>query len=186
MKDVSSNNLNTVNLEKKGSKKLLWGIIIIVIVALVGSAAYLQWNISKKNSEISVLTDEKTTLENEKQMITSSLNEITDTVNEVATKLQDIRKSQVTISDLIARTDTETSQKEQILSDITDIQSQLDRDKREINDLVVKMEQSNIRIKSLENMVSQLRKEINKNVQTLAELRGIREAFDRIEERLSR
>ncbi len=177
MEDNSSKNLNTGDVKKKSSKTVSWVILAVLVVAVFG---YISYMVYEKSTQIAVLTEEKAAVENEKQVLTQSLTDVTDTVNEIATKLLDIRKNQVAISDLIARTDTETSQKEQVLSDITAIQNQLERDKSDMKDLVAKMQQSNIRIKSLESMVSQLRKEIDKNVQTVAELRSIIESKNEV------
>jgi len=177
MEDNSSKNLDTGDVKKKSSKTVWLVILAILVVAVFGYVSYMVY---AKSNQIAILTEEKAAVENEKQVLTQSLTNITDAVSEIATKLQDIRKNQVAISDLIARTDTETSQKEQILSDINAIQNQLDRDKSDMAGLVAKMQQSNIRIKSLETMVSQLRKEIDKNIQTVAELRSVIESKDEV------
>jgi len=160
----------------KGSKTGMI-VMIILLVVLVGVGGYEYYTITQKNTEITNLTTDKTNLTAQRDSLNTSLNDYVNTVNEVATRLQTIRNNQVTITELIARTDTAVpGQRDQLLNDISAIESQLDKDKRDLNDLTQKMEQANIRIRSLENMVAQLRKELDKNVQTVAELRSIIES----------
>jgi len=163
----------------KSSKGMTWMIILAVI--LVGVGGYEYYTITQKNTAITNLTTERDNITVERNTLNTSLNDFTSMVNEVANRLQTIRNNQVTISELISRTDTAVpGQREQMLNDIAAIEGQLDRDKRDLNDLTQKMEQANIRVRSLENMVAQLRKELDKNVQTVAELRSIIESKNEV------
>jgi predicted nucleic acid-binding Zn-ribbon protein len=155
----------------KQSNSTMWVIIAVIVIALGGFIFYQHWTLTQKNSQITTLTDEKTALETEKQTLTTSVAEITATIDEVSAKLQDIRKKQVVIKDLVAKSG-EMGKKEQLLDDITAIETQLASDRRDIDDLTKKMQQSGVRIKSLENMVANLRKEIDKNTQEIAQLKS--------------
>lgn len=156
----------------KTVKIILWIGLCIILVAMGGYIYYQYHSITQKNNEISTLSNDKTSLENEKQSLMKNVSDITDTINEVANKLLDVRKKQVVITELITRTE-EASQRQQILGDITAIERQLELDKRDIAELTKKMQQSGIKIKSLENMVTRLRNEVDKHVQTMADLRSI-------------
>jgi len=166
------------NAPVKQSKTMIW-VIVAIVVVLGGFLFYQHYTITQKNSQITTLTTEKTTLETEKQTLTTSVAEITATIDEVSSKLQDVRKKQVVISDLVAKSG-EMGKKEQLLDDITAIETQLASDRRDIDDLTNKMKQSGIRIKSLENMVAHLREEIDKNTLEMAQLKGIIEQKNQI------
>jgi len=146
---------------------LLVGLFVILAALVV----WQFWSITKKNNQISVLQQEKIAGENEQQKLKTSITEITDTINEVANKLQDVRKKQIAISNIVTGAEVDKSQKAQIMNDIVAIEGQLQQDKKDVEGLLAKMKKSDLRIKSLEKMVTSLKKEIEKNEQTMAELR---------------
>jgi len=149
--------------------------LIVLIVAGMGGYVYYQYTMLKdRDAQISQLNEAKAVTENEKTQLTASLNDVTATVNEVAAKLQDVRKLHVVITDLVSRAgDAELSQKDRLIDDISAIEKQLDRDKRDIGDLTLKIQQSGVRIKSLETMVTGLKKELDANIQMVGNLRSI-------------
>jgi len=154
-------------------------LLIIVIIAMGGLSYYLFQMITQKNQQLSVLSEEKTSLESEKQTLSTSVAEITDTINGIAAKLLDVRQKSVIITELAAQY-TEGSQKDNILNDINMIEAQLERDKSDIEDLSQKMQVSGIKIKSLETLVGNLRKEIVAHVERIENLRSIVENKDEI------
>jgi len=168
-------NTGTITPEKEsGSWKIVLWVIIVVIIIAMGGFIYFQHEILQaKKSQITTLETEKKAVLDEQDKLKGNLEDVTNTINEVAAKLQDVRKKQVVITDLIARSQTETSQKGQILNDITAVEEQLARDRRDIETLNGKVRQSGIRIKSLETMIANLRKEVDKNVQRVADLKSI-------------
>ena len=160
-------------------KILAWVGVICVIVAVVGFIYYQFQTITQKNSQITVLNEQNATLEQGKQSLNKSIDEITGTINEIAVKLQDVRQKHVVITNLIARS-TEGTQKEKILIDINAIEVQLERDKRDIDDLTQKIQVSGIKMKSLENLVGNMRKEIIAYIGRIENLRSIVEAKNEI------
>jgi len=175
---MSEQNLETGN-AGQGSKVITW-ILIIAIVAGMGGFIYYQYTgITKRDAQISTLSEEKAVVENANQQLTTNLNEVTSTIEEVANKLQDVRKLHVAINDLATSSaTTETSKKGQLLSDIAAIESQLERDKKDLSSLTSRIKQSGVKIKSLETMVANLKKELDKNVQQVTELRTALEQKD--------
>ncbi len=164
-----------------GMKVFLW-IVVIAIIGGLGGYSFHQYNtIVERDSQISQLNETKALLENEKNQVTASLNDITATVDEVAGKLQDIRKLHVAITDLVTRSSgAEVTKKDQINDDISAIEKQLERDKRDVSDLTAKIKQSGVRIKSLETMVANMKKELDSNIQTVANLRSIISSKDEV------
>ncbi len=174
MNEKISGTENMTPEKESGSWKIVLWVIIFVIFAAMGGFVYFQHEIvQKKISQITTLETEKTALLDEQGKLKGNLEDITNTINEVATKLQDVRKKQVVISDLVVRAQVESSQKGQILDDIVVLEEQLARDRRDIETLNAKVTQSNIRIRSLETMVANLKKELDSNVQRVADLRSI-------------
>jgi len=165
----------TITPEKEsGSWKIvLWVTIVVIIVALGGFIYFQHEVLQAKKSQITTLETEKKATLDENDKLKGNLEDITNTINEVATKLQDVRKKQVVITDLIVRSQTETSRKGQILDDIAAVEEQLARDKRDVETLNGKVRKSSIKIKSLETMVANLNKEVEKNVQRVADLKSI-------------
>lgn len=165
----------TITPEKEsGSWKIIVWVTIVVIFVAMGGFIYFQHEIVQaKKSQITTLETEKKAALDEQDKLKGNLEDITNTIDEVAAKLQDVRKKQVVITDLIARSQTETSRKGQILDDIAAVEEQLARDKRDIDTLNGKVRQSGIKIKSLEKMVATLSKEVEKNVQRIADLKSI-------------
>lgn len=171
---MSDMNLETGNAgQGSGGTKIFTWILIFAIIAGMGGFIYYQYTgITKRDAQISTLSEEKAVVENANQQLTTNLNEVTSTIEEVANKLQDVRKLHVAINDLVnTSATTETSKKGQILNDITSIENQLERDKKELSSLTAKIKQSGVKIKSLETMVANLKKELDANVKQVAELR---------------
>jgi len=174
MNGISPDN-GTITPEKEsGSWKIVLWVAIVVFIVAMGGFIYFQHEVLQaKKSQIATLETEKKATLDENDKLKGNLEDVTNTINEVATKLQDVRKKQVVITDLIVRSQTETSQKGQILNDIAVVEEQLNRDKRDIETLNGKVRKSGIRIKSLETMVANLNKEVEKNVQRIADLKSI-------------
>jgi len=175
---MSDKNLETGN-AGQGSKVITWVLVIAVILGMGGFIYYQYTGIKQRDSQISTLSEEKATVENANQQLTTNLNEVTSTIEEVANKLQDVRKLHVAINDLTTAAATaETSKKGQILDNIAAIETQLARDKKDLGNLTAKIKQSGVKIKSLETMVANLKKELDKNVQQVSELRTTLEQKD--------
>lgn len=174
MNEKISGTENMTPEKESGSWKIVLWLIIFVILAAMGGFIYFQHEIlQKKISQITTLETEKKASLDEQDKLKGNLEDITNTINEVAAKLQDVRKKQGVITDLVARAQVESSQKGQILNDIAVLEEQLARDKRDVETLNSKVRQSGIRIKSLETMVANLKKELDKNVQRVADLKSI-------------
>ncbi|MCE5249662.1 hypothetical protein LLG96_05520 [bacterium] len=176
MDALSSEKSSTEFVKQSNNTKLY--VFIGLLVVLAALSAWQFWSINNKNNQISVLQQEKLAGETEQQKLKASITEITDTINEVANKLQDVRKKQVAISDIVTRSEVNNTQKAQIINDITAIEGQLQQDKKDVEGLLAKMKKTDIRIKSLEKMVTSLKKEIEKNEKSIAELRSTIEEKD--------
>ena len=149
-------------------------VLVVAIIALGGFAYYQFKTLGEKTATISQLTDQVATTEADRNNLQTNLTDVSNMINEVAVKLQDVRKNQVAINELVTRpADEMTTQKDQMLTDITAIEGQLARDRQDIDDLSARIKQSGVRIASLENVVASLRKEVAQNTQVMADLRSI-------------
>lgn len=147
-------------------------IIIGLIVIMLAAIGLLYHNIVKKNHEISMLQQERILGEEEQKKLNSYIGEITDTINQVETKLQEVRSKQVTITGMITQSEGDQNKKDRLINDISAIEDQLKKDKKDITDLQSRMRKSNLRIKLLDDMVANLQIEIEKNEKSMAELRA--------------
>jgi len=174
MTDVSTDKNNEIQDGGSGTWKVVLGVIIALVIIALGGFIYFQHQlITARNGKITTLETEKQTALSAQDSMRVDLEGVTQTVTDVAMKLQDVRKKRALISDLVARAQTETSKKDQILNDIAAIEAQLDRDRTDIDALNTKVRQSGVRIKSLETMVNNLKKELESNISQVANLRSI-------------
>lgn len=162
---------------RKSSRTFVIAGIIVIILAVIG---FMYHSITVKNREIEQLRQENLLGEEEQKKLNSYLNEITDTVSEVETKLRDVRTKQVTITNLITQAENDQSKKAALLNDISAIEDQLKKDRKDISDLQSRMKKSNVRIKVLEDMVTNLQTEITKNEKIMVELRASVDEKNRI------
>jgi chromosome segregation ATPase len=144
---------------------------ILLFIVLCGIIFTQFRTISLKKQEIATLKQENLLGEDEQKKLNSYINEITGTINEIGDKLQDVRKKQVQISGMISHAENNATQKSKIINDISVIEDQLKKDKKDIAALRDKMNKSNLRIKVLDQMVANLQDEITKNEKTIAEMR---------------
>jgi Tfp pilus assembly protein PilN len=151
---------------KRGKIYLILG--FIVLLAVIG---FMYRSITIKNTEIARLNQENVLGTEEQKKLNSYINEITDTINEVETKLRDVRSRQVSITGMITSAENDEAKKARIMNDITAVEDQLKKDKRDVADLQSKMKKSAVRITVLENMVSTLQSEIDKNTKIMGDLR---------------
>ncbi|MBN1292986.1 MAG: hypothetical protein JXB48_14185 [Candidatus Latescibacteria bacterium] len=163
-----------VKQEKKNNtfKIVGWIVVGLVIVSLGGFSYYQYQTITQKNNQVSQLTEEKKSLEDQKSSLNTKIDEITSTIDEIAARIQDVRQRTVVITQLVAQT-AEGGKKDQILGNIAAVENQLVQDKKDIEGLMVKMEKSGIRIKSLEAVVKTLKNEITGHVERIENLRSI-------------
>jgi len=157
--------------EKKSGSGVKAAIAILVLIILCGVIFTQYRTINQKKQEIATLKQENLLGEDEQKKLNTYINEITGTINEIGDKLQDVRKKQVAITGMISRAENDPTQKSKIITDITMIEDQLKKDKKDIASLRDKMNKSNLRIKVLDQMVANLQSEIEKNEKTMAELR---------------
>ncbi|MFA6472822.1 MAG: hypothetical protein WCU00_12355 [Candidatus Latescibacterota bacterium] len=159
-------------LAKKFDKNGVKAAIAILIFIILCGVIFTQYRtISQKKQEIATLKQENLLGEDEQKKLNTYINEITGTINEIGDKLQDVRKKQVTITGMISRAENDQTQQAKIMNDITVIENQLKKDKKDIASLRDKMNKSNLRIKVLDQMVATLQGEIEKNEKTMADLR---------------
>jgi len=151
---------------------------LISIVVLLGVLIFQVWTISKKNTEIQLLQQENMAGLEEQKKLNNYINDISGTISEVQNKLQDVRKKQVTISNMLTSAENNQSQKQKLFDDISAIENQMQKDKQDISELRAKMKKSGVRIKFLDEMVSNLQKELDKNQKTMVQLRSTIEQKD--------
>lgn len=149
-------------------KKILFTVLILLLLAVAG---YMYYSIVQQKRQIAMLQQENVMGEEEQKKLNSYINDITDTVNAVETKLQDVRNKQVTITGMVTQSENDPSKKSKLINDISIIEDQLKKDKKDISDLQSKMKKSNLRIKFLDNMVANLQQEIAKNEKSISDLR---------------
>ena len=155
----------------KSRKNTLISAVVIAVI-LAGIAIFQFWNISQKKQEIATLQQEKTALTEEQTKLNNYIADVTQTIDEVGNKLKEVREKQVAISSLIPKAEADKSKKAQLIDDISAIQTQLQQNRQDIEDLKAKMKKSAVRIKSLENMVAKLQKEVEDNQATIAQMRA--------------
>jgi len=150
------------------------------IILGLGVVAYLQQrSIREKAATIAELGSKVAATQGERDAMHRELAGIAATIDEVAGKLQDVRRQQIAINELVSRPAGEmATQKDQMLADIAVIEGQLQRDRQEIDELSERIRQSGVKIAALENVVATLRQEIAQNSQTIAELRAVIENKD--------
>jgi ethanolamine utilization microcompartment shell protein EutS len=161
---------------RRGKTYMTLGFIIILL-AVIG---FMYHSITKKNTELAHLRQENILGEEEQKKLNSYINEITDTVNEVEAKLREVRSKQVTITGLITQAENDQAKKTRLMNDISAIEDQLRNDRRDIANLEGRMKKSAIRIKFLEDMVTNLQNEIGKNERIMADLRSSLEEKDQV------
>lgn len=164
MSDTSSRN-------SSNGKTTLY-VVIALLVILAGVGIWQFKTISEKKQEIASLQTEKVGFIAAQDSLNNYITEVSGTIDEIGAKLKDVRDQQVVISNLITTAEKDKSKKAMILDDITAIQTQLEQDKRDVEDLKAKMQKSNFRIKALEKMVANLQKEINQNQATISSLKA--------------
>ncbi|MDP2982214.1 MAG: hypothetical protein Q8O92_02645 [Candidatus Latescibacter sp.] len=157
--------------KKYGGSGVKTAAAILLFIILCGVIFTQYRAINQKKQEIATLKQENLLGEDEQKKLTSYINEITGAINEIGDKLQDVRKKQVLISGMITRAENDQTQKSKIINDISVIEDQLKKDKKDIAALRDKMNKSNLRIKVLDQMVANLQDEITKNEKTMAEMR---------------
>ena len=157
--------------KKSGGSGVKTAAAILLFIILCGIIFTQYRAINQKKQEIATLKQENLLGEDEQKKLTSYINEITGAINEIGDKLQDVRKKQVAISGMITRAENDQTQKSKIMNDISVIEDQLKKDKKDIAALRDKMNKSNLRIKVLDQMVANLQDEITKNEKTMAEMR---------------
>jgi ethanolamine utilization microcompartment shell protein EutS len=175
MQDPESN-MESGPAPRRGKTYMTLGFIIILL-AVIG---FMYHSITKKNTELANLRQENVLGEEEQKKLNGYINEITDTVNEVETKLREVRSKQVTITGLITQAENDQAKKTLLMNDISAIEDQLKNDKRDIANLQGRMKKSAIRIKFLEDMVTNLQNEIGKNERIMADLRSSLEEKDQV------
>jgi hypothetical protein len=157
------------------AKKSISGIktaaTILVFIILCGIIFTQYRSINQKKQEIATLKQENLLGEDEQKKLNNYINEITGTINEIGDKIQEVRKKQVVITGMISHAENDQAQKSKIMNDISIIENQLKKDKKDIASLRDKMNKSNLRIKVLDQMVASLQGEIEKNEKTMVELR---------------
>ena len=158
---------------------VLWVVAVLVIVGLGGYASYEYWVIGQKSNQVAVLTGDNAALEEEKASLETNAAEISAAVEEIAARIQDVRQHNVVISQLVAQT-AEGTAKEKILDDIASVESQLQHDKQQIDELTAKMQDAGIRIGSLEAVIKSLRSDIAGNEERIENLRSIVEQKDEV------
>ncbi len=163
-----------------GSGKMKTILVSGLVVLLLGTVGYMYHTITKKNLEITQLQQENVMGEEEQKKLNSYITEITDTVNMVETKLQEVRSKQVTITGMVTQSENDADKKNKLINDISVIEDQLKKDRKDVADLQSKMKKSNLRIKLLDDMVANLQKEIEKNEKSMAELRASLEEKDQV------
>jgi len=149
---------------------LIVSIVLIVILAVVGFMEYR--SITQKKQEIATLQEEKQNLLGEQAKLNDLVTEVTGTVAEIGNKLKDVREKQVTLGSLIKGPEAGKTDKARILDDIAAIEGQLQSDKQSLDALEAKMKKSAIRIRALEVMVANLKKEVENNQATIASLQA--------------
>jgi predicted nucleic acid-binding Zn-ribbon protein len=163
-----------------GSGKTKSILVAGLIILLLAASGYMYHSIVQKNRQISQLQQENIMGDEEQKKLNNYINEITDTVNEVESKLQDVRNKQVSITGIVTQSENDASKKSQLINDISVIEDQLKKDKKDVAALQGKMKKSNLRIKFLDDMVANLQKEIEKNEKTMAELRATLQEKDQV------
>jgi hypothetical protein len=150
------------------------------ILVLLAAVLFMYRDIAQKNLRISSLQQENILSGEERKKRDAYLEEVTETINSVETKLQEVRSKQVSITGMVSQSGEGEAKRTRLLQNITVIEDQLRKDKKDIADLQDKMKKSGIRIKALDNMVAGLKTEIEKNEQTMAELRMVIGEKDRV------
>lgn len=161
-----------------GSAKTI--LVAVLIVLMVAALGYMYHTLVQKNRQISQLQQENTLGEEEQKKLNSYITEITDTVNMVETKLRDVRSKQVAITGMVTQSENDANKKNKLINDITLIEDQLKKDKKDVVDLQSKIKKSNLRITFLDDMVANLQKEIEKNEKSMADLRVTLEQKDQV------
>jgi flagellar basal body-associated protein FliL len=163
-----------------GSGKTKMILVAGLIILLLAAMGYMYHTLVQQKQQISQLQQENVMGEEEQKKLNSYITEITDTVNMVETKLQDVRSKQVSITGMVTQSENDPNKKNKLINDITVIEDQLKKDKKDVSELQSKMKKSNLRIKLLDDMVANLQKEIEKNESSMAELRASLEQKDQI------
>lgn len=162
----------SLNTSKSGFSKVVLTVAIILIVGLAGFGTW-QFNVlHQKKQEIAALQTEKVGFISARDSLNSYIGEVSGTIDEIGAKLKDVRDQQVQLSLLVKETEKNPDKKALIMDDITAIETQLQQDKRDVEDLKARMQKSAYRIRALEKMVAGIQKEIEQNQVTIAELRN--------------
>lgn len=159
------------------TKTILVSVLVVLLLAVLG---FMYYNNTQQKRQISQLQQENTMGEEEQKKLNSYINEITDTVTMVENKLQDVRSKQVAITGMVSLSENDTNKKTKLINDITLIEDQLKKDKKDISDLQGRMKKSNLRIKLLDDIVANLQKEIVKNEKSMADLRATLEQKEQV------
>ncbi len=154
--------------------------VVFLFLLLLAAVVFMYRDTAQKDLKISSLQQERLLADEQQKKLDAYMGEATVTINEVETKLRDIRSKQVTITGMISQSEKGNAKKAQILQDIGVIEDQLKKDKQDIADLQAKMRKSNVRIKLLDDVVANLKKEIEANEKSMADLRAVIDEKNRV------
>ncbi|MFC1550934.1 hypothetical protein ACFL6P_00075 [Candidatus Latescibacterota bacterium] len=119
--------------------------------------------------ELSSIKKAYTESERDKEIYIKEVTEITSAINEIQYRLHDIRKSRNTLELQSGKNETETPD---VFDEISKIEKTLTNDKTLINELLTRIDESNIQVTNLKNIIENLTLQIEENEQEIRLLKS--------------
>lgn len=155
----------------ENDKKSQVGLIVtIVIVAIIGVISSVYIN-NKKQSEIDMLTSEKSDLNMMLVQKDSLINDVENTFNEIESKLSFIKEKRNQIS--LDRSEGGKNRKQALIEDVNLMNTMLEESSKKIAELDEKLRKSGLSIKAYEKRVQELAASIESQNQQIAELKKV-------------
>jgi len=158
-------------MDKKQVNTIAIAAAILIVVIIAGVYMYTQ-----KVAQITALTSEKTELFEQMQMKDSLMSDMEDTFTQIENSLTFIneRKSQLTIENQ----EGVKNQKEELLADISLMNTMLVESSKKIEDLEAKLKKSGVNMRAFEKRIAALNASIETQNAQIAELKSIVEQKD--------
>lgn len=144
--------------------------ILAVVIGLVLTVALASVFISMQE-EKKELTVQSMQLEEELQERDSAYNEIIDIMYTVESRIEKIKQRENLLSDVSGSSDFTKADKQQMVKDMTMIDSLIIETNETVSRLVAKLDNANINLNSFKNRVNQLARELDDRKKSIASLR---------------